>query len=169
MAHSNTHRHTDQLGSAGEANPGYTELMRGKVACHSVGNSQCADRGTCRNQPASGCDQCSLKLLQSGLVQRDSKQGLRRVLVALVRGVLLLGGDWHGSVFEGALREFKAPNLRGEQVSMPSRLTPGVDASRACQPRAPIPARPEGASPHQSRGPRIAPVPADRLTKYRPS
>jgi vitamin B12/bleomycin/antimicrobial peptide transport system ATP-binding/permease protein len=33
------------------------------------------------------------ELLQSGLVQRDSKQGLRRVLVALVRGVLLLGGD----------------------------------------------------------------------------
>src|SRR5271166_4784969 len=54
---------------------------------------QFARRYTCRNQPASGCHQRSTRLLQSGLVQRDSKQGLRRVLVAAVRGVLLLGGD----------------------------------------------------------------------------
>jgi len=31
------HRHTGLLGGAEEANPGYTELMRGKAACHSVG------------------------------------------------------------------------------------------------------------------------------------
>ena len=36
-AASERHRHTGPLGGAWEANPGYTEFMRGKAACHSVG------------------------------------------------------------------------------------------------------------------------------------